>query len=193
MSEVSTLSSDEAQDNLENVEGSVTTQCGCFQLWKEFVIKRNFHKCVVLAIGCVLAFDFFLQLQHKLTEIAYGLESEENIPEHSIQWTSVFAPLWLLTTFSLCQCLFNLICIEIGTGNRNALTFSGFTGYLCVAWGSAVSLGVSNGGYLTHFRHVICIVCVFSIDFLVDYVGLYVNGGTEKCLGRLSCLVIENL
>ncbi len=148
MSDLSTtLSNDEAQDNLENMEGNATMQDSCLRMWRDLVVeKRRGYICIVLAVGCFLAFDFFLQLQRKLRQIGYALEHGAPHPEHSIQWTSVFIPLWLVAMYFLCRRLFDLFGMEFGTGNNNTSMMSGgVTAYFCVASGSALSLGVRNG------------------------------------------------
>ncbi len=151
MSDLSTLSSnDEAQDNLENMEGGDITQASCLRIWRGLVVtKERGYICIVLVVGCVLAFDFFLQLQRKLRQIGHALALENGTPhpEHSIQWTSVFISPWLMAIYFLCRRLFDLYRIKFGTGNNNTSMMSrGLTAYFCIASASALSLGVRNGG-----------------------------------------------
>ncbi len=147
LSEMSTISSsEEVQDNLESMERSPRIQAECLRLCRALGVKQRGYDCVVLIFGCLLVFDFFLQLQRKLTEIGCGLESKDP-PEHFIQWATVFTPLWIVTLFFLCRRLFELISIEFGTGNNDTLMVSGgLTAYFCVAWGCVFCLAVRDGG-----------------------------------------------
>ncbi len=170
------------------MEGSVVPiQHGCYESWRGFVTKRNIGTCALLVMRCALAFDFFLQLQRNLADISISLHSDpdQKLSIHSLQWTRVFVPVWLLTIYPFCHNLYNLVCVEFDSGNRNSHLYHGFTPYVCLAWGCAFSLGVSNGVYLAHFRHIVRIVCAFTIDFLVDNVQLCVVVwcGAKYCFG----------